>query len=224
MKVIVTGATGLVGSALVRQCIANQAITHVFILSRKPLPESTTSNPKVTLIIHNNFATYPSALLDQLAGAEGCLWAIGGKVSDFNFDVDTCRKVSIDYTLAAARAFIAHLAPQLPEGRKFRFVFCSGKYAEWDQQKPLHFLADTRRIKGQVEQQLCELADDSNNRFEVYCPRPSGIHPPDVGLATRLVGKMYAAIPSDHLAKAMVHMVLEGYDKRIIENDELWKI
>jgi hypothetical protein len=37
--------------------------------------------------------------------------------------------------------------PQLPEGKQFRFLFCSGKFAEWDQDKPLHFMADTRRVK-----------------------------------------------------------------------------
>jgi hypothetical protein len=37
--------------------------------------------------------------------------------------------------------------PQLPEGKQFRFVFCSGKFAEWDQNKSLHFLADTRHVK-----------------------------------------------------------------------------
>lgn len=37
--------------------------------------------------------------------------------------------------------------PQLPEGKQFRFLFCSGKFAEWDQEKPLHFMLDTRRVK-----------------------------------------------------------------------------
>lgn len=62
-------------------------------------------------------------------------------------NVETYKKVQVDYTLAAAKAFLEHLAPQLPEGKQFRFVFCSGKFAEWDQTKPLHFMADTRRVK-----------------------------------------------------------------------------
>lgn len=53
----------------------------------------------------------------------------------------------MDYTLAAASAFLEKLAPQLPEGGQFRFVFCSGKFAEWDQDKALHFMADTRHVK-----------------------------------------------------------------------------
>lgn len=74
MKVIVTGATGLVGSAVVRQCIANEKITHAFVLTRKPLPETVTASPKVTVITHNDFSSYPADLLEKLAGAEACIW------------------------------------------------------------------------------------------------------------------------------------------------------
>lgn len=74
MKVIVTGATGLVGSALVRWCIASTKISQALVLTRKPLPDTITANPKVTVIQHDDFASYPPELLAKLAGAEGCLW------------------------------------------------------------------------------------------------------------------------------------------------------
>jgi hypothetical protein len=59
--------------------------------------------------------------------------------------VETCKKVH-DFALIAANAFMNSLAPAL-KGKKFKFVFCSGMGAEWDQTKPLWFLKDTRRIK-----------------------------------------------------------------------------
>jgi len=74
MKVIVTGCTGLVGSAVLRECIANNGILHVFALTRRPLPDAVGTNPKVTVILRDDFSTYPSDLLSQLAGAEGCIW------------------------------------------------------------------------------------------------------------------------------------------------------
>ncbi|GAB1310732.1 Nucleoside-diphosphate-sugar epimerase [Madurella fahalii] len=224
MKVIVTGSNGLVGSALVRQCVANDKITRVFALTRKPLPDDVAKSPKVAVILHEDFSTYPPKLLDQLAGTEGCLWAIGGRAVHFP-DVETYKKVQVDYTLAAARAFLEHLAPQLPDGKQFRFVFCSGKFAEWDQTKPLHFMADTRRVKGQVEQGLCEIADaDKTGRFAVYCARPSGILPPDASLPVRLAGKLYDAIDVDRLAKAFIRVLIEGYKDRIIENSTLLEL
>lgn len=72
--------------------------------------------------------------------------AIGGRAPQFP-DVEACRKANVDYTLAAANAFMSTLAPQLPSGQKFRFVFCSGKFSEWDQEKSLAFMQDSRRIK-----------------------------------------------------------------------------
>ena len=72
--------------------------------------------------------------------------AVGGKVNQFS-DAATAKIVQVDYTLAAANAFVSSLATQLPAGKKFRFVFCSGKYAEWNQNKSLAFMGDTRRFK-----------------------------------------------------------------------------
>lgn len=71
---------------------------------------------------------------------------IGGRAPQFP-DIETYRKVQVDYTLAGANAFAESLASKLPEDKRFRFVFCSGKYAECDQDKPLAFLADTRHMK-----------------------------------------------------------------------------
>lgn len=73
--------------------------------------------------------------------------AIGGRVTQFP-DVETARRVQVDFPIAALKAFLAELAPPLAAaGKKFRFVFCSGMYAEWDQRKTLAFMQDTRRIK-----------------------------------------------------------------------------
>jgi len=74
MKVVITGATGFVGRELVAECIKNAAITHAFVLSRKPLPENVASHEKVTVILHEDFSSYPPDLLEKLAGVEGCLW------------------------------------------------------------------------------------------------------------------------------------------------------
>ncbi|KAI1480429.1 hypothetical protein F4774DRAFT_378402 [Daldinia eschscholtzii] len=164
MKIIITGATGFVGSEVVRQAIADEAITHAFVLTRKPLPEDISKNTKLTVIEHKDFSNYPAELLSQLAGADGCVWTIGGRATQFP-DVETARKVSVDYTLAAAKAFTEALAPGL--SRPFRFVFCSGKFAEWDQNKNLKMMKDTRLIKGQVEKGLFDIAEANKDKFEV---------------------------------------------------------
>lgn len=86
-----------------------------------------------------------SVALISLTASSICR-AIGGKVSKFP-DVETAWKVGVEITLTAAQAFDRDLAPKLPQGQKFRFIFCSGMLAEWDQSKNLHFLKDSRHIK-----------------------------------------------------------------------------
>ncbi|KND87243.1 hypothetical protein TOPH_08123 [Tolypocladium ophioglossoides CBS 100239] len=76
MKVIVTGATGFVGSSLLHDCISNDEITQVYALTRKHIPREFTKNPKVTVITHDDFLDYPPELLEQLSGAEACLWYV----------------------------------------------------------------------------------------------------------------------------------------------------
>jgi hypoxanthine-guanine phosphoribosyltransferase len=72
---------------------------------------------------------------------------VGGKVTDFP-NIETARKVSVDYTLAAAQAFATNLAPRLAEAeRKFSFVFCSGYGAEQKKDARVWLYADSRKLK-----------------------------------------------------------------------------
>ncbi|KAI8630762.1 hypothetical protein F5Y19DRAFT_33361 [Xylariaceae sp. FL1651] len=220
MNVIITGATGFVGGQVVRQAIASDKIKHAFVLTRKALSDELSKSDKVTVIEHADFSVYPPEVLSQLAGAEACIWAIGGRAPQFP-DVETARKVSVDYTLAAAKAFTTELAPQLPEGRKFRFVFCSGKFAEWDDKKHLAFMSDTRHIKGQVEKGLCELADANADKLEVLIARPSGILTIRGGGLKAMAAKLAGFIAVDHLARDFIRLATEGHSKRILEADAL---
>jgi hypothetical protein len=72
---------------------------------------------------------------------------VGGKIQDFP-NIETARKVGIDHTLAAARAFATTLAPPLGKaGRKFHFVFCSGNGAEQQEDARVWLFSETRKLK-----------------------------------------------------------------------------
>ena len=75
MKVIVTGATGLVGGQVLRECIANDSITHVYAFSRRQIQDDAIAkDPKVEVILHDDFTAWPASVLDQVSDAEACLW------------------------------------------------------------------------------------------------------------------------------------------------------
>ena len=62
-------------------------------------------------------------------------------------DNEAAKKVIVDYTMAAARAFTQQTAANNDNVRKFCFVYLSGGAAERDQTKPLWFMRDYRRIR-----------------------------------------------------------------------------
>ncbi|KAI1328113.1 hypothetical protein F5Y16DRAFT_165947 [Xylariaceae sp. FL0255] len=224
MKIIIAGATGFVGSEVVRQAIANDKIAQAFVLTRKPLADDLTKSDKVKVITIEDFSVpFPQNVLDDLAGAEACIWAIGGRAPQFP-DVETARKVSVDYTVNAARAFLAALPTHLPAGQKFRFMFCSGQFAEWDDNKKLYMLSDTRHIKGQVERGLCEIADGAKDKFEVIIGRPGGILKTGGNALTKAAARALGFIDVDHLARDFIKLATEGHTSRIIEASELVKM
>lgn len=65
-------------------------------------------------------------------------------------DNDEARRVSLDYTLAAARAFTEqqqHAAAGDGRDSKFRFIYMSGKAVQRDQTKSLWFLSEYRKMR-----------------------------------------------------------------------------
>ena len=76
MKIIFTGATGFIGAGVLEQCVADDSITSIVVLSRKELPHSMRSHPKVKAIIHEDFLEYSDSTLEELSGAEGCIWSV----------------------------------------------------------------------------------------------------------------------------------------------------
>ena len=74
MKIILTGCTGFIGREILEQCLQNTSITSIIALSRRELPPSVTSNPKLKVVIVKDFLSYPDSLLQDIRGAEACIW------------------------------------------------------------------------------------------------------------------------------------------------------
>jgi uncharacterized protein YbjT (DUF2867 family) len=78
MHLILTGATGLVGSGALHALVNTPGLTKLSILSRRPVKQADDlADPRVRVILHDDFCHYPPDLLRQLEGARGCVWALG---------------------------------------------------------------------------------------------------------------------------------------------------
>lgn len=60
-----------------------------------------------------------------------------------SLDPKISRRVNLDYTLSACSEF----SKLVNEGKKFRFVYCSGALATRDRGKKLWFLSEMRKIR-----------------------------------------------------------------------------
>jgi uncharacterized protein YbjT (DUF2867 family) len=161
--VILTGATGLVGSAVLAQLLSSTSITRVSILSRKPVAAAK-DHAKANVILQSDFSRYPSSVLDQLQGAEGCVWAQGAtSVGQTEKDYT---ELTHDWPLEAAKAFAS---TKDPSDKRFNFVYVSGEGADQTEKARAMF----GRIKGRAEKDLLDLANDAH--LSVYNLRPAGI-------------------------------------------------
>ncbi|KAK6353633.1 hypothetical protein TWF696_005596 [Orbilia brochopaga] len=176
--IIVTGATGLAGSAILQSALSSPAISKVSILSRRPVPAAE-GNPKASVIIHKDFTSYPPDLLSQLSGASACIWAQG--ISSMGMKEDEYTTITKTYPLAAAEAFAT-----LPG--KFNFIYISGRGANQEGNASQMF----GRVKGAAEKALLDLGSHRDG-FSAYNLRPAGIDPGKKWTAERKQGMIEKA-------------------------------
>lgn len=74
MHLILTGATGLIGTAVLDAMIRTKDITKISVLTRRPVKFT---DDRISVILHNDFTSYDDDLLRKLQGAQGCVWALG---------------------------------------------------------------------------------------------------------------------------------------------------
>ncbi|KAI1496049.1 nucleoside-diphosphate-sugar epimerase [Biscogniauxia marginata] len=166
MHIILTGATGLVGSGVLDAMIKMKDITKISILSRRPVKMvEDVKDPRINVIIHKDFTKYEPAVLSQLKGAQGCVWALG--ISQTQVSKEEYVKITKDFTLEASKAFQALPAEQEP----FNFVYVSGHGATTE---PGRFSAIFARTKGETELALADMRK-ANPLFHASSVRPAAI-------------------------------------------------
>lgn len=209
MKVILTGNTGLIGGEVLTQCLENPEITSIVALSRRDLP---IEHPKLKQIQHSDFTSYPQPLLDELKGAEACIWSLGIAMPK---TMEEGQRINQDFPLAAAKAFAANRG-----GAAFRFVYVSGMLVEKDQNKKLWIVGDSRKMRGRTELEMLKLSTDGN---EVTIMRPGFVGAKGTSIKDAAMGMFVKIIKVDWLAAALVDVAIKGANQQFYEMDDLMK-
>jgi hypothetical protein len=127
--------------------------------------------------------------------------------------------VSVEYTRAAITAF-----SQLGSTTKpFRFLFMSGILASRDQSKPLWFVQEVRRLKGQAENLLLEANISKPDTINGYVLRPGSVLPKENTILKIILG-LTPSIGVEALAAASLELAIKGGDKVVWENGDLVRL
>jgi nucleoside-diphosphate-sugar epimerase len=76
MHIIITGATGTIGMAILDVLLNDRQVTKVSILTRSPVVQAW-GHDKADVIHVKDFGTWSPELLNRLGDAQGCIWALG---------------------------------------------------------------------------------------------------------------------------------------------------
>ena len=207
LKAIITGATGMVGEAVLLECLDNPAVAQVLVINRKPAGRS---HPKLREIVHADFFD-AAPLADAVAGYDACFFCLG--VSSVGMDADEYRRMTYDLTLGFGEV----LAKANPD---MTFCYITGKGTDSSEQGRLAWA----RVKGATENALLRLFRNA------YMFRPGMMRatPGQKNLPAlyRTLGWIYpigrALYPAgfctlQELARAMINAARKGYEKRVLE-------
>jgi nucleoside-diphosphate-sugar epimerase len=74
MKVLITGASGMIGGEALVQCLDSPKVSQVVAFVRRNLPADDTQNAKLKCVTIKDFSKWPQDVLKQHADASGMIW------------------------------------------------------------------------------------------------------------------------------------------------------
>lgn len=205
IKVIITGATGMVGEGVLHECLLHPQIENVLVINRKPCG---IQHPKLKEIIHADFFNV-SPIKNELSGYDACFFCLG--VSSVGMKEPDYFKLTYTLTL--------HFAEIVSEVNS-NMVFCYISGAGTDSSEKGRMM--WARVKGKTENDLMKLPFK-----KVYNFRPAMLEPTK-GLKNTLSLYKYFGwmapilrllAPNQistlqQLGKSMIFVTINGYKKQ----------
>lgn len=155
MKVVLFGATGMLGAGTLLECLEDPRVESVLVVARRA---TGTTHPKLTEVLHTDFFNYQS-LQSRFRDRDACFFCLG--VSSAGMSEADYHRMTYDLTLAAAQALVA-------ANPHMTFCYISGAGTDGTAQGRSMWA----RVKGKTENALLALPFKA-----AYMLRPGYIQP-----------------------------------------------
>jgi Predicted nucleoside-diphosphate-sugar epimerases len=216
MKVIIFGATGMVGGGVLRECLLDSDIEAVLTVGRNA---TGLRHEKLREIVHIDLLDL-SAIEEDLLGYDTCFFCLG--VSSVGMKENEYRRVTYDITIAVART-LARLNTTMI------FLYVSGAGTDSTEQGRIMWA----RVKGKTENALLSMPFKA-----AYMFRPAYIQPRHGIVAkSKLTRTFYAGMgilepvlktlfpqyvtTTENLGRAMIKVARQGAPTSIIESKDI---
>jgi len=214
-KVIITGATGMVGKGVLLECIDHEAIDKILVVNRSSLG---LSHAKVQEVLIEDFFDL-SEILEQMKGYDACFFCLG--ISAIGLSEAKYTRITLDLTINFAQNFLA----QNPNS-----IFCYVSGTGTDSSE--HGRTMWARVKGKTENELLAM------QFrKAYMFRPGYIQPlRGIKSKTNWYAALYlvfkpvyhilkhfpsTATNTTHMGLAMINALKGTYPETILENKQI---
>lgn len=216
MRVVIFGATGMVGQGVLRECLRDPQVTRVLAVGRRP---TGLSDPKLVEHTRRDFFDWSDAD-DVLRGYDACFFTLGVSAAGMS-EVDYTR-MTYDLTLAAASA-LARLNPAMT------FIYVSGAGTDSTERGRMMWA----RVKGRTENALLQLPFRAAYMFRpgmieaVDGVRPSNalyrrsyaVLGPVIGLMRRLFPRQ--VVTTAEVGRAMIRVAIDGHPSPVLERADI---
>jgi uncharacterized protein YbjT (DUF2867 family) len=216
VKVILFGATGMVGQGVLRECLLDPGVENVLAIGRSATGQQ---HEKLYEIVHKDLSDL-SAIEGRLSGFDACFFCLG--VSAAGVNEQAYRRVTYDLTISIAET-LARLNPTMT------FIYVSGAGTDSTERGRMMWA----RVKGKTENALLQMPFKA-----VYMFRPAYIQPLH-GIRTKtkwyralyaMMGPFYPVwkllLPryvttTECVGRAMLKVARQGAPKVVLENQDI---
>lgn len=215
MKVLIFGATGMVGQGVLRECLLDPEVELAVTVGRTATGAQDAKLREIVLADMKNY----TEIEDQLAGFDACFFCLG--VSSSGMKEADYARVTYDLTLAAAET-LSRVNPQMT------FIYVSGQGTDSSERGRTMWA----RVKGRTENALLRLP------LKAYMFRPGMIEPldgiksktPAYRLLYKICGPLLPALrwtfpnqvlSTREIGQAMLAVAKRGYEKQILETRDI---